>query len=1123
METTSDNRYDTRFDFDFASNLLLDIAQERSFGGLMEKVHGAAMAHPEFARVETWLIEKGDLCPHCPQSPQCPDQTRCLHLVAGCENPVHTGVREPVCFFNTEKRIPLGVGFIGRIATTGQLAELRNLEETRGELAALGSLPMDEIRQCVGTAISFRGEILGVLAIFARVNTTKDRLAWQQIFSDHFGAAIANARAFEEIGVAGKLLQEANQRLEQELAERKAGEEKLRVSEQRYRRLVDTASEGIWELDEHYATTYVNRRMAEMLGYETQEMVGRRFIEFLFEDDVASLPARIAARRQGLTERYEQRYRRKDGRTVWMHVSATSVRDAGNRFLGSFAMLTDITERKLAEEALRRTAGYLAETQRLTHTGTFVCDETTKPLFWSEEHSRIFGFDPQQGLPTRDQALQRIHPEDLGKVMQALYRIIHGKVDTDVEYRVVLPDGTVKHTYALGHPVLNVNGEFVEIVGTTIDITERKRDEDELRKHREHLEDLVKQRTEELAVLNQLVYGSLESADVGAWWIDFKEPDMCHALDNTVRMLGLEPDPAGGKTYNLDSLWHKSLADTAAAFPEYAPIVGEMYERFTGAVSGKYENYRAVCPLVMPDGSLKWVDARAEIAKRDEHGQAQLMTGTLIDITKLKRAEADLAEAKARAEAANPAKSAFLANMSHELRTPLNAVLGFSRLLKRDPDVTPRQQETLDIIARSGEHLLNLINNVLDMAKIESGRVVLEESEVDLPRLLSEIQSLMGVGAVEKGLRFALEHDPDLPRFVAVDAGKLRQVLLNLVGNAIKFTNSGGVKLRARLARQVDAETAQVRFEIEDSGPGISQEDCQRIFSPFVQLGGQTPAEAGTGLGLAICNQYVELMGGQIGVTSQSGNGSVFYFTIPVSVLPSVAEPEEPKHGRILGLAEGQPAYRLLIVEDQPENRLLLRSLLEPLGFELREAVNGQEAVAQFEQWHPDLIWMDIRMPVMDGLEAVRRIRATQTGTETKIVALTAHALDEESKPILAAGCDDLVHKPFRESEIFDALVRHLRLKFIYEKAPRQQSTSEASGLDLRPEQLDILPAELLRDLRQAAIELDTARTQILIGQVTERDASLGRALNTLAMQFDYEGLLKLLEREPASHPGQTL
>jgi len=456
------------------------------------------------------------------------------------------------------------------------------------------------------------------------------------------------------------------------------------------------------------------------------------------------------------------------------------------------------------------------------------------------------------------------------------------------------------------------------------------------------------------------------------------------------------------------------------------------------------------------------------------------------------------------------------------LRTPLNAVLGFSRLLKRDPEVTLRQQETLDIIARSGEHLLNLINNVLDMAKIESGRVVLEKSEVDLPRLMSEIQSLMGVGAVEKGLRFALEHDPDLPRFVAVDAGKLRQVLLNLVGNAIKYTNSGWVKLCARLASTHGSEKAEIRFEIEDSGPGISQENCQRIFFPFVQLGGQTPAEAGTGLGLAICKQYVELMGGQIGVTSKPGKGSMFYFTILVSVLPSVAQPEEPKHGRILGLAAGQPSYRLLIVEDQPENRLLLRRLLGPLGFELREAVNGQEAVAQFEQWHPDLIWMDIRMPVLDGLEAVRRIRATQAGAKTKIIALTAHALDEESKPILAAGCDDLVRKPFREQELFDALARHLRLKFIYEKARRQKSTTERPGLALCPEHLDALPAELLRDLRQAVIELDTARTRSLIGQVTEQDASLGRALNTLATQFDYEGLLKLLEREP-SHPGQTL
>jgi PAS domain S-box-containing protein len=589
---------------------------------------------------------------------------------------------------------------------------------------------------------------------------------------------------------------------------------------------------------------------------------------------------------------------------------------------------------------------------------------------------RIFGLDPREGLPTAETFWQRIHPQDLEGTRELLLKAAAGNMQYEHDHRIVLSDGTVKHIHALGHPVLNEHGQVAEYVGTAMDVTERKRAEDELRKHREHLEELVKERTEQLA------------------------------------------------------------------------------------------------------------------------------------------------EAKARAETANREKSRFLANMSHELRTPLNAVLGFSRLLKKGPDVTPRQLEAMEIIVRSGEHLLNLINNVLDTAKIESGVVVLEESEVDLHQLLHEIQSLMGVGAAEKGLRFTLECAPDLPRFAAMDAGKLRQVLLNLVGNAIKYTDSGGVKLSAGLIRSAGCrvrndecgESAEIRFEVQDSGPGIRQEDCQRIFSPFVQLGGQAPAQAGTGLGLAICKQYVELMGGQIGVTSEPGKGSVFYFSIHVNVLPSVSEPDEPKHGRILGLAEGQPRYRLLIVEDQPENRLLLRRLLGPFGFELHEAANGQEAVALFEQWRPDLIWMDIRMPVMDGLEAVRRIKAAKAGADTKIIALTAHALEEERRPIMAAGFDDFVRKPFREQEIFDALARHLRLKFIYEKASSPEETQEAADLTLRPEQLGMLPAELLRELREVVIELDTARTQALIQQVAERNPLLGRALKTLATQLNYEGLLKLLE-----------
>ena len=897
----------------------------------------------------------------------------------------------------------------------------------------------------------------------------------------------------------------------QDATERMRAEQTLRASEARFRTFVDHATDAFFLFDEQRKIVDVNHQACESLGYTREELIGQgpQLVEPNTDEALLKqIQERIDA---GLVFAFETHHRRKDGSLFPVEVRIRPFSQDGHRL--SLALARDITDRKRAEEELRRSEAYVAEGQRLTHTGSWAWSAGGAGRdYWSEEMFRIFGFKSSEAPPALEDFLQRIHPDDYDRVTQEWEKTVREKADLIVDFRIVLPDGITRDIHIIGHPVLKT-GDLVEYVGTAIDVTERKRTEEELRKHREHLEELVKQRTEELAVLNQLVYGSLESGDVAAWWIDFKERDTYYALDNAARMLGLEPDPTGKKSYKLSD-WSKLLTNTAAAFPELAPVVEQAKDAFAGAVSGKYQNYRAIYPVAMSDGALKWMDARAEIARRDEHGQALFMTGTLIDVTRLKRAEADLGEAKARAEAANRAKSSFLANMSHELRTPLNAVLGFSRLLKNDPAATPQQQETLDVIVRSGEHLLNLINNVLDMAKIESGQVGLKESEVDLHRLLHEMQSLMGAGAVEKGLRFALELDPDLPRVVAVDAGKLRQVLLNLLGNAIKYTESGGVKLRARLASVHGTEEAKVRFEVEDTGRGISPEDCQRIFTAFVQLGEQTPAQGGTGLGLSICKQYVELMGGQIAVTSQPGKGAKFHFVIPVRILPDLPERDQLKHRRILGLAQGQPRCRLLIAEDQPENRLLLRKVLSPLGFELREAANGQEAVALFDQWQPHLIWMDIRMPVMDGLEAVRRIRATPAGKATKIVALTAHALEEEREPIMAAGCDDLVRKPFHEQELFEALARHLRLKFIYETAPREEAPLATPPPTLRPEQLEALPAQLRQDLRQAVVELDTARTQTLIEQVAQHDAVLGKALADLAKQLDYKRLLKLLEKE---------
>ncbi|MBF0459929.1 MAG: response regulator [Magnetococcales bacterium] len=474
-------------------------------------------------------------------------------------------------------------------------------------------------------------------------------------------------------------------------------------------------------------------------------------------------------------------------------------------------------------------------------------------------------------------------------------------------------------------------------------------------------------------------------------------------------------------------------------------------------------------------------------------------------------AEQDLVLARDAAEAANRAKSMFLAHMSHELRTPLNAILGFSRLLARDSAFSARQREEIEIILRSSEHLLSLINNVLDISKIESGRVAMENIALDLHQLLDELHAMMSGKVMEKGVGFILEQAPDLPPFIATDAGKLRQVLINLIGNAVKFTDSGQVVLRAAPVAGATPPAQRVRFEVEDTGIGIHEADWERIFHPFEQLGDLASSQAGTGLGLAISKQFVELMGGRIGVVSTPGAGSTFHFEIPVGIPPPASLAAIAlRYTTVTGLAAGQPRYRLLIAEDQPENRLLLRRLLEPLGFELREVANGQEAVVLCEEWQPHLVWMDIRMPVLNGLDATRRIRALPNGERIRIVALTAHALEEERLEILAAGCNDFIRKPYREVEIFESLVRHLGVRFLYED--EQTAETRFQGEVLTAAHLEGIPLALLAALRKAAIHLDGDRCLEVAGEISDLNHEVGELLRKRVEGLCHEEILSVLD-----------
>jgi predicted ATPase/signal transduction histidine kinase/CheY-like chemotaxis protein len=375
----------------------------------------------------------------------------------------------------------------------------------------------------------------------------------------------------------------------------------------------------------------------------------------------------------------------------------------------------------------------------------------------------------------------------------------------------------------------------------------------------------------------------------------------------------------------------------------------------------------------------------------------------------------------AELEAANRAKSLFLANMSHELRTPLNAILGFSRLLARDTGVTVDQRAKLGIINSSGEHLLEMINDVLDLSRIEAGLVELEPEVFDLPRLLADMEAMFALPAQDAGLRFELSVDAGLPRYVRADAGKVREILMNLLSNAVKFTEEGGLTLRVGSTPTADDPTSiSLQLEVEDSGPGIAPELQERIFESFYQAAGTGPK--GAGLGLSICRSYVEKMNGEISVQSTPGKGSLFRVEVPVALAEASEVVDSGPARPVRGLAPGPPAPRILVVEDQRDNRLLLSRLLREAGFEVREAENGEEAIGLFPQWRPHLIWMDMRMPVLDGYETTRRIRGLAGGESVKIVAVTASAFEEQREDILACGCDELVRKPFRENEIFEAM-----------------------------------------------------------------------------------------------------
>ena len=530
------------------------------------------------------------------------------------------------------------------------------------------------------------------------------------------------------------------------------------------------------------------------------------------------------------------------------------------------------------------------------------------------------------------------------------------------------------------------------------------------------------------------------------------------------------------------------------------------------------------------------------------------------DITERKQAVKKLAEATQAAEAANKAKSEFLASMSHELRSPLNAILGFTHIL-RDTAPKPEQTESLEIIYRSGEHLLALINDVLDISKIEAGRIVVNKSEFDLYRLLDELQQMFHSAAQEKGLTLDMRRPSNLPRIILSDRLKLRQILINLLSNAMKFTSAGKITLSAEVSSRLETtkddfrrdtdriitdktsanktsadrnnadrnnidstdtdKTQSFTFSVTDTGAGIDPADQARLFEAFVQTESGLAAHQGTGLGLAISAEYAHLLGGRLEVQSAIGEGSTFSLkltAVPVSSSAAGISSTQPCDRKIVGLVPEQPAYRILIVDDVLLNRKLLRQLLVNVGFDVRLASSGEDAIAQWRSWQPHLIWMDMRMPGMSGIEATEKIKKLDERRQTVILALTASAFVENREEAIASGCDDFVSKPIQADEIFDKMAQYLGVQYQYDNkgASPVQRTSESVASRLTPELLAKTESSWRYALTQAVLDLDDDAIVRLAAALPESEKAIEMALRRCVKDLSYKKLLQLLQEAEA-------
>jgi len=979
-----------------------------------------------------------------------------------------------------------------------------------------------------------------------------------------------------------------------DITERKQAELALQASQRRYQTLTEASPVCVFHCDPYGNCFYINQRWTEITGYPTQQAIGKGWFRTIHPDD-----------RDRVLEEYTQtlsfgdafksefRFLRADGTIAWVICQEVPEWGDQGEILSYIGTIIDITERRRAEEAFAASQRRYQTLAEAAPVGIFHSGADGYCFYTNQRCDEITGLYGENALGNAWATV--VHPEDRELVFQEFYLAAAEKRPYSCEHRFQRQDCSIAWVICQTMPEFDEDGEIKSYVGTITDITDRKQVEEELRESTQRekalaqvitrmrqtldIDTIFAATTEELREVlgsdRAVVYrfnpdwsGEFVAESVGDGWGSLIQEvqNSPQLTDNGFNDSGcIVHEWEGEDNYVKDTYLQETQGGQYSQGVPYLAVADIYNAGFEDCYLNLLERFQAKAYITVPifcgnklwgllatyqnSTPRQWENAEINIVVQigNQLGvalqQAELLSQT-------QKQSAALQQAVLAADAANRAKSEFLANMSHELRTPLNAILGFTQVMSRDHSLGGENRQYLGIINRAGEHLLNLISDILEMSKIEAGRTTFNESSFDLIHLLDNLKEMLQLKAASKGLQLMFEYSNNIPRYVKTDESKLRQVLLNLLGNAIKFTQEGGVTLRV-MAKEVngqaglgsnmcplssscseslDPNPSYLHFEVEDTGPGIASEEINLLFEAFGQTATGRKSGQGTGLGLPISSKYIQLMGGNIRVKSTVGQGTLFNFDIQITPGEETEIQTTQSRTRVIALAPNQSEYRILVVEDRPESRLVLMKLLTSIGFAVREAENGQQAIDLWENWQPHLIWMDMQMPIMDGYEATRMIKARErelgTGDgerdssqptnphKTIIIAFTASAFEEQRQAILQAGCDDFVRKPFREEVLLEKLGHYLGVKYIYADDSNQQQETQLGDSSSTPEELRYLlsqiPGDLVSQIHHAAASCSDDLILELLEKIPGEQNNLLTTLRDFANDFQFEKIMEI-------------